>query len=67
VAIAVPVLSPNGSIAAAVAVHAPASRASVNSCMDFLPALQRAAATIALTMHPAHAKTPAARRRRAAS
>jgi DNA-binding IclR family transcriptional regulator len=67
VAIAVPVLAPDGSIAAAVAVHAPATRASIRSCMDFVPALRRAAATIALTMHPAQGTAPAPRRKKAAT
>lgn len=53
VAIAVPVLGPGGAIFAAVAVHAPASRASIKSSMKFVDALRRAAATIASTLSPA--------------
>lgn len=52
VAIAVPVLGPGGAIFAAVAMHAPSSRASIKSCMGFVASLQRAAATIASTMAP---------------
>ena len=44
VAIAVPVLGPQGAIVAAVAMHAPSSRASIKSSMAFVPTLQRAAA-----------------------
>lgn len=59
VAIAVPVLGPNDSILAAVAMHAPSSRASIRSSMSFVGALQRAAATISSTMSPgAAAATP---------
>lgn len=50
VAIAVPVFGPGGAIFAAVALHAPSSRASIKSCMGFVPSLQRAAGTIASTM-----------------
>jgi IclR family transcriptional regulator, acetate operon repressor len=53
VAIAVPVPGPGGAIFAAVAVHAPSSRASIRSSMQFVPALRRAAATIASTLSPA--------------
>lgn len=52
VAIAVPVLGSGGTIFAAVAMHAPSSRASIKSCMGFVPSLKRAAATIASTMSP---------------
>lgn len=53
VAIAVPVLvAGSDHVFAAVAVHAPASRASIESSMRFVPALKRAAATLALTMSP---------------
>jgi IclR family acetate operon transcriptional repressor len=52
VAIAVPVLGPDGAILAAVAMHAPSSRASIKSCMSFVGSLQRAAASIASTMSP---------------
>lgn len=53
VAIAVPVLvAGSDRIFAAVAVHAPASRASIKSSMHFVDALRRAAATLALTMSP---------------
>lgn len=50
VAIAVPVLGSGGTIFAAVAMHAPSSRASIKSCMGFVPSLKRAAVTIASTM-----------------
>jgi IclR family acetate operon transcriptional repressor len=58
VAIAVPVLGPGGVILAAVAMHAPSSRASIKSCMDHVGSLQRAAAVIATTMSPAHGHAP---------
>jgi IclR family acetate operon transcriptional repressor len=57
VAIAVPVLGPGGAVFAAVAVHAPSSRASIKSSMRFVGALQRAAATIAATLSPAPSAT----------
>lgn len=50
VAIAVPVLGKDGGILAAVAMHAPSSRASIKSCMGYVGALQRAAAAIGSTM-----------------
>lgn len=50
VAVAVPIADPSGRYFAAVAMHAPASRASIRSAMESLPALHRAAATIAATM-----------------
>ena len=56
VAIAVPVLGPGGAIFAAVAVHAPSSRASIRSSMKFVGALQCAAAAIAATLSPAGAR-----------
>ncbi|RZL93291.1 MAG: IclR family transcriptional regulator [Variovorax sp.] len=74
VAIAVPVaMSGRGpGIVAAVAMHAPSSRASLKTCMGYVDALQRAAAKIASTMSPAIApalgpqarvaSTPAARK-----
>jgi DNA-binding IclR family transcriptional regulator len=52
VAIAVPIADRLGRYFAAVAMHAPASRATVRSAMKALPALRRAAATIAATMTP---------------
>lgn len=67
VAVAVPVLAQDGSIAAAVALHAPATRASIRSCMGFLPALRRAADTIALTMYPARTAAPSPRRKKTAT
>jgi DNA-binding IclR family transcriptional regulator len=66
VAIAVPVWGPDGSISAAVAVHAPASRASIRRCMDFVPALRRAADSIAAAMHPVRAGARAPRAEAAA-
>jgi DNA-binding IclR family transcriptional regulator len=58
VAVAVAVSGREGSIVAAVAMHAPSSRASLKTCMGYVPALQRAAATIASTMSPAPAAAP---------
>jgi IclR family transcriptional regulator, acetate operon repressor len=58
VAVAVPVVDPNGRFFAAVAMHAPASRASIESAMQSLPALHRAARTIAATMVPSPALVP---------
>jgi DNA-binding IclR family transcriptional regulator len=52
VAIAVPITDAAGYIYAAVAVHAPSSRESIESCMRHLPALCKAAARIAATMTP---------------
>jgi IclR family acetate operon transcriptional repressor len=57
VAIAVPVPGPGGAIFAAVAVHAPSSRASIKSSMHFVPALRRAAATIGSTFSAAPVAT----------
>lgn len=66
VAIAVPVIGRGGVIFAAVAMHAPSSRASIKSCMGYVDALQRAAATIATTMSPVStaASEPESRARR---
>jgi IclR family transcriptional regulator, acetate operon repressor len=72
VAIAVPLTESSGRIYAALAVHGPSSRLSIESCMGFLPALRRAAAAISSTMVPrslanaAPAKTDALVARRAA-
>lgn len=52
VAIAVPMLGPGAAVFAAVAVHAPSSRASIKSSVNFVDALRRAAASIASTMSP---------------
>lgn len=52
VAVAVPVFGGGGAIFAAVAMHAPSSRASIKSCMGYVDALRRAASTIATTMSP---------------
>lgn len=52
VAIAVPVFGRRGEIVAAVAMHAPASRASIDTCLGFVDVLQKAASTIASTMSP---------------
>lgn len=52
VAIAAPIADPSGYIYAAVALHAPTSRESIESCMRHLPALRKAAARIAATMTP---------------
>ncbi len=68
VAIAVPVPGPDGEVFAAVAVHAPSSRASIKSCMQFVPVLQQAAASIAATLvKPAVAPPAAQEKRRAAT
>lgn len=50
VALAVPIADPSGRYFAAVATHAPASRESIESAMKAMPALHRAAQTIAATM-----------------
>ena len=67
VAIAVPVPGPDGAIFAAVAMHAPSSRASIKTCMKFVPVLQQTAATIAATLPKqiAPAAAPSAKRRAA--
>ena len=58
VAIAVPIADAAGYIYAAVAVHAPSSRESIESCLRYLPALRKAAARIAATMTPPPAEPP---------
>ncbi len=71
VAIAVPVLTREGDVFAAVAMHAPSSRASIKTCLRSVPVLQSAAAEIAATfpapaaqaLRPA-APAPVARRAR---
>lgn len=68
VAIAVPVPGPDGEIFAAVAVHAPSSRASIKSCLQFVPVLQQAAANIAATLgKPTAAPAAAPAKRRTAA
>ena len=67
VAVSVPVTDAQGRVCATVAVHGPAPRVTLRSCMDFLPALRRAATAMAGTMVPQAAaepvaKTPAARK-----
>lgn len=52
VAIAVPVLGRKGEIVAAVAMHAPSSRASIDTCLGFIDSLRKAASTISSTMSP---------------
>lgn len=54
VAIAVPVFAQGGdhAMVAAVAMHAPSSRANLKTCMGYVAALQRAGATISSTMAP---------------
>ncbi|MDE2395981.1 MAG: IclR family transcriptional regulator [Burkholderiales bacterium] len=52
VAIAVPVLGRSGEIVAAVAMHAPSSRASLATCMGYADALRQAASKIAATLSP---------------
>lgn len=61
VAIAVPIVV-DGRTFAAVAVHAPASRASIKSSMGFVDALHRAARTIARTLAPGTANPDVTRR-----
>lgn len=58
VAIAVPIADPSGRTFAAVAMHAPASRMSIRGAEASLPALRRAAATIAATMSSSPALPP---------
>ena len=67
VAVSVPVTDAQGRVCATVAVHGPAPRVTLRSCMAFLPALRRAAAAMAGTMVPQAAaepgvKTPAAKK-----
>ena len=66
VAVSVPVTDAQGRVCATVAVHGPAPRVTLRSCMDFLPALRRAAAAMVGTMVPQAAaepaKTPAAKK-----
>jgi DNA-binding IclR family transcriptional regulator len=67
VAVSVPVTDAQGRVCATVAVHGPAPRVTLRSCMDFLPALRRAATAMAGTMVPQAAaepvaKTPAAKK-----
>jgi DNA-binding IclR family transcriptional regulator len=50
VAIAVPLIDSMNQIYAAVAVHVPSSRGSIKSCLQHLPVLKQAAATIGATM-----------------
>ncbi len=50
VAVAVPIADQKGHFFAAVAMHAPASRASIESAQQYVPALHRAARTIAASM-----------------
>lgn len=52
VAIAVPVFGRKGEIVAAVAMHAPSSRASIDTCLGFIDSLWKAASTISSTMSP---------------
>lgn len=58
VAIAVPVLDPSGAITAAVALHAPSSRETLDSCMRFLPVLQQAARRIGELMNTGRGPEP---------
>ncbi|MBU6257738.1 MAG: IclR family transcriptional regulator [Burkholderiales bacterium] len=67
VAIAVPVLGRGGEIVAAVAMHAPSSRASLATCMGYVDALRRAASKIALTLTPSGPVVGATRGRRTAA
>ena len=67
VAIAVPIADPSGRYFAAVAMHAPASRESIRSAMKSVPALHRAAETIAATMVSSPSVVPRVRTREKAS
>jgi DNA-binding IclR family transcriptional regulator len=58
VAVSVPVTDAQGRVCATVAVHGPAPRVTLRSCMDFLPALRRAAKAMAGTMVPQAAAEP---------
>ncbi|MCX7167543.1 MAG: IclR family transcriptional regulator [Rhodocyclales bacterium] len=60
VAVSVPVTDAQGRVCATVAVHGPAPRVTLRSCMDFLPALRRAATAMAGTMVPQAAAEPGA-------
>ena len=64
VCLAVPVVDPRGRVCAAVAVHGPAPRMTLRKGYTFLPAMRRAAASIAATLVPAPtlASTPPLRR-----
>ena len=57
VCLAVPVVDPRGRVCAAVAVHGPAPRMTLRKGYTFLPAMRRAAASIAATLVPAPATT----------
>ena len=61
VAVSVPVTDAQGRVCATVAVHGPAPRVTLRSCMDFLPALRRAATAMAGTMVPQAAAEPVAK------
>ncbi|MBK9021447.1 MAG: IclR family transcriptional regulator [Sulfuritalea sp.] len=61
VAVSVPVTDAQGRVCATVAVHGPAPRVTLRSCMDFLPALRRAATAMAGTMVPQAAAEPDAK------
>jgi IclR family acetate operon transcriptional repressor len=67
VAIAVPLTDATERIYAALALHAPSSRVSIESCMGFLPALRSAAARISVSMMLADARAPAATKTRRAA
>jgi IclR family acetate operon transcriptional repressor len=58
VAIAVPVLDHGGRTCAAVAMHAPATRENIRSCLRHLPALRRAAERVGATMDAAQPAAP---------
>ncbi len=53
VAIAVPIADPNGRVYAALAIHAPSARMTIESAMKHVPTLQRAAEVIASILTPA--------------
>jgi IclR family acetate operon transcriptional repressor len=59
VAVAVPIADRRGHFFAAVAMHAPASRASIGSAQQYVPVLHRAARTIAATMVSGLPQAPA--------
>ena len=61
VALSVPVTDAQGRVCATVAVHGPAPRVTLRSAMEFLPALRRAATSMAGTMVPQAVAEPVAK------
>ena len=58
VAVGVPVADPSGRVYAAVAMHAPAARMNIEQALRHVPALRRAATTIASILLPAQPAPP---------